>query len=177
MAIEELTKIVAPPQSPREVSPDRVWEEIQEDLGITLPKEFRQLANTYGSGRFCRTFMIFNPFAPTYSECISFECDLLRQLIENEGEDYVPYEVFPQSPGLFPWGSDDNGHTMLWLTNGPADDWPIVLRSRDNEYERHDLSMTSFLARVLKQELSCILWPPNTFCDPRNRVFQAEEFG
>lgn len=175
MAIEDLVRVVTPPDVPLQVDTGRSWRAIQDEIGIDLPDDLRQLATTYGSGRFCKMFMVFNPFASTYSQYIKFECDLLNQLMDNEGDQYIPYNVFPYSPGLLPWGSDDNGHTMLWLTDGPAEEWPIVLRSRDNEYERHDLNMTTFLEKVINQELSCLLWSQTFFDDPQKRIFEAEE--
>jgi hypothetical protein len=54
---------------------------------------------------------------------------------------------------LLPWGTDENGNTLHWLTEGVPNDWPVIAESHDGEIERFDMSMTTFLAKALTREI------------------------
>jgi hypothetical protein len=177
MAIQELINVVPPPLKPGETGSLAAWNSIQEQLGITLPDDYRDFAMTYGSGTFndpgrlCVPIM--NPFAPAYAQALSFECDTLLLI---GGPDW-PHRAFPQRPGLFPWGTDDNGCTLLWLTSGPPAQWPILLNPpRSIDLERVDLAMTTFLAKAFSKELQCTIWSaPEFFSGPRRVKFATHE--
>ena len=112
----------------------------------------------YGTGHFGDTIQVYNPASPSYFATIEEACSVYRDLRISEGEQFVPHEVFPASPGLFPWGDDVNGHMMFWLTEGDADHWPIVLLTVDGESEQLNLPMTTFLAKILSCEMDCVIW-------------------
>jgi hypothetical protein len=99
---------------------------------------------------------VFNPFAEHYLEVVQSQCDLLKAVQTAETE--LPHDPFPARPGLLPWGRDENGHMMCWLTKGKPDRWPIILRRHDNVYETWKLSLTSFLAKAFRNEITCIIW-------------------
>ena len=40
--------------------------------------------------------------------------------------DEVPYPLFPDSGGLYPFGIDGNGNTFLWKTEANANKWAIT---------------------------------------------------
>jgi hypothetical protein len=106
------------------------------------------------------------------------ELDIFRYL-QSLGDDEVPYSLFPERPGLLPWGSDDNGNTLCWLTEGEPHEWPIIAKvCRYNYYEHHRMSMTSFLAGCFTRRVMCVLWKdPEFFVDPRDIRFDPTRGG
>jgi hypothetical protein len=53
---------------------------------------------------------------------------------------------------------------MFWLTEGEPDNWPTVVMSRhDGAFERWNMPMTSFLAKIIKGEIACIVWDKGWF--------------
>lgn len=170
MAIQDLTAIVQPPDEPLEPGKLAAWRSIQSKLGLALPDDLRDYGLAFGTGRFCGTYIqVFNPFSNEYRGLIDFQCDWLRDL--KNYDMFPPYDVYPDSPGLLPWGRDENGHSMFWFTKGAPENWPIVLRRRENEYEEWSMTMTNFLAQVLGNKIKCILWPEKF--TKKHRVFQA----
>ncbi len=180
VSIAELAGVVAPPARPKETGDLRTWRAIEQELGTALPPDYRDFAMTYGSGTFCDPgrlcVSIMNPFSPDYKKHFFSERQtLLLTQGSSRAEDWA-YDAFPESPGLFPLGSDDNGCTLLWLTEGQPDGWPIVLQpSRSTYLERVDLSMTTFLARAFSKQLTCCIWSaPEFFSGPRRVKFAQE---
>ena len=157
MTINDLVTLVPPPALPIENGPPEKWGTIEASLGTAMPPDYREFGLRYGSGRFCKGFIeVFNPFAESYSELVKVQCNFLRT-VKDAGME-LPHDPFPALPGLLPWGRDENGHMMCWLTDGKPDEWPIILRRHENRYETWGLPLTSFLAQVFRNELNSILW-------------------
>jgi hypothetical protein len=86
--------------------------------------------------------------------------DTLATLKEWEGNKQVPFDFHPTNPGLLPIGGDENGNGIFWLTEGKPTAWPcIVGEARGKRWERFDLSLTTFLAKILKKQIECRIWP------------------
>lgn len=137
---------------------EQLWQSLQLDLGLQVPRDLYDLGMTYGSGKFCKNAIeVFNPFSDKYRLIIESECDRFKMASGFN----IPYKIFPDLPGLFPWGRDVNGHTMLWMAQASATTvWPIVLATEDFEFEHWDnLEMTRLLAQVFSGKIKCILWP------------------
>lgn len=160
MSIESLIEIAPPPSEPVDAGPLPQWAMVQIKLGLELPSDLLKLAVLYGTGSFSRgQFSVLNPFAPSYVETVTQICAFYRTLKEAEGDDYFPYDFYPQRPGLLPWGREANGHEMFWLTEGAADDWPLVLyRSGACEFERAEMSLTDYLGEVLTNRSTCTIF-------------------
>jgi hypothetical protein len=101
---------------------------------------------------------VYNPFASDYLDRVRMVGDCYRDLKAAEGDEFIPYGIFPTSPGLLAWGDEVNGNVLFWLTEGEPDAWPVVLFSRhDGSFERWDMPMTAFLAKVFSGEMVCVL--------------------
>ena len=101
----------------------------------------------------------------------------LFQLGKDYREEAVPYGIFPDSPGLLPWGTDDNGGSICWLTQGAPEKWPILAVAARSEYfEQFDIPMTTFLAGCFTRKITCHLWnEPVFFSGPKRIRFQKAD--
>jgi hypothetical protein len=158
VAIEELIAAVPPPGHPSEAGPLDAVPDIEKALGTPLPKDAFEFGLRYGSGMFADTLEVYNPFSSNYLVTVHEVCDVYRDLKAQEGDEFIPYDIYPKSPGLLVWGRDVNGHMLFWLTIGQPDQWPLMLMTVDGQFERWACQMTSFLARVFMGEMGCILW-------------------
>jgi hypothetical protein len=159
MAMQELVAVVPPPAAPVETRPVGRKNEIEKALGIVLPEDLYELGLHYGSGRFADELEVFNAFSTKYLEKVDMVNGCYRQLKQGEGDDFVPYDIFPKSPGLFPWGVTTSGHVMFWLTEGEPNSWrTVLLRTGEMEFEAVQTQMTTFLADVFKGPMPCVLW-------------------
>lgn len=157
-SIDELIDAVPPPEKPRENGPLENLSVIENALGTSLPKDIVEFGMQYGTGMFADTLEVYNPFSGRYLESVSQVSGCYRDLKRAEGDQFIPFEIYPKSPGLLVSGSDANGHMMFWLTEGRPEDWPLVLMTVDATFERLDMSITTFLARIFSGTMECILW-------------------
>lgn len=93
------------------------------------------------------------------------------------GDEEIPFPVFPDNPGLLMWAGDDNGNSLLWLTEGLPDEWPVMIYPRQGDgFERLELSATSFLAYAFSRRIVCSVWSePEFFSGPRKMKFAVNE--
>jgi SMI1 / KNR4 family (SUKH-1) len=158
VAIEELIHVVPPPSNPIDSGSESRITEIENRLGVSLPKDILEFASRYGTGRFSDTLTIINPFSPGYFELINEVSTCYRDLKRDEGDECIPYEVYPSHPGLLVCGHEVNGHILFWLTEGEPDQWPLILMAVDFEFERLNVSLTTFLTHVFGGQRGCVLW-------------------
>jgi len=164
MAIGDLTALVAPPNSPTEVPKHPDWDIVEGELALSLPSDYKDFVTQYGSGLLGNFIRVFNPFASSeylaLVPCVQRISKIRSESKTTEGDEEVPYGIYPNSPGIVPWGNDENGNTLYWLTDGSPENWPIVVgEGRGRRWEQFALPMTTFLAKALKGDAKCNIWP------------------
>lgn len=178
MSISELVAVVTPPSGLSKPAGE-AWKAVESKLQVRLPPDLKELVSTYGSGKFLdrgkHWIKIYNPCSAQYLDEISTHHTNLEAFKEGEGDEYVPYGVYPTQPGLFAVGSDANGNEIYWLTEGLMDKWPIVIRTASSEYERFDGPLTTFLAKAFRREIKAEAWPKSLFATPANLAFEPEK--
>ncbi|MBS0262252.1 MAG: SMI1/KNR4 family protein [Planctomycetes bacterium] len=176
-SLTELMKLVPPPDDPVDVGDARAWAKIQTKLGLQFPADFRAYCDAYGSGAIFDpgrlSITIHSPLCEIYDKAFESHCSVFREMKEFEGDEFVPYEIYPQSPGLLPWASDDNGNSVLWLTSGAPKDWTTVFNPRGGYKEWYEYSepMTGFLVKAIRHQLDPLPWPDPFFTGPVAPVF------
>jgi hypothetical protein len=163
MTIESLYKVMTPPTLPVEAGSVEAWPAIEKIIGVTLPNDYKQYINAFGTGYIGRFLWPFTPFSENeylnLRDQINYSLDVLRELEENWGEE-CPYPLYPDPEGLLPWGRTDNGDVLFWLTVGHPDDWPTVINeARGPLYEEYQASMTDFLAKLISGEITSDIMP------------------
>jgi hypothetical protein len=139
--LDELTSLVPPPGDP---PPPADWDAAHAELGVELPADYRALADTYGGGSIAGLGLLV-PGHPNRHVDLLRQVEpqrwALRQLIEQGIEQrYAPED-------LLPWGIDEGGNVVWWLTDGS---WPVVANeARGEEWHRHDGGAVSFLVALL----------------------------
>lgn len=158
MAIEDLLRVVSPPNQPTEPGDLARWAQIQELLETHLPRDYGDVGMLYGTGEFAVGLWVWNPFAAGFLRKLSIECRRLREDRGLVGQRGVPYGVFPDRPGWLPFGSDSLGNHLCWVTEGEPDDWPILLIARNRRsFQQIHLPLATFLARLPGGQLKNIL--------------------
>jgi hypothetical protein len=155
MSISDLTRLVRPPSNLTDPGSPSVWEAVQSSMGIRLPMDAYDYGVVYGSGSMCNGFfLLFNWASPHFEAYLDAECKGLRAVSTSCRQP----AVFPDSPGLLPWGRDENGSSLCWFTGGEPDAWPVVVQSREGKQYVFQLSMTTFFARLFLNQISCPIW-------------------
>jgi hypothetical protein len=174
MSIERLIALVPPPARPFEVGSVEEWRMVEQKLGTPLPSDFRSFVLTYGSGLFAQFYRVYNPFAASeftaLAPSVERVCAAVRET-KRDWPDSVPYRVYPDSPGLLPWGNDENGNDYYWLTEGPPDSWLVLSdEGRGEGFREYGRCMTDFLAEVLLGKIEALA---GDYPRDENRVFEA----
>jgi hypothetical protein len=133
-ALDALIKLVPPPDDP---PPPPDWRQ-------DLPADYRALVERYGPGTLAG-LAILTPGHPNRY------VDLDRQTGEQRAtlkEGALEPEYEPDA--LIPWGIDESGNVVWWLTTGEPDQWPVVANeARGDEWQRFDGGAVAFLVALL----------------------------
>jgi hypothetical protein len=146
------------------------WSQIEEDLGIHLPSDYKWFLERYGMGEIDDFLLLFHP--TTTNRHINLKNQIAETLwalrVVRDDGDQVPYTIFPEPGGVVPWARTDNGDVCYWLTHEPdPDSWIVVVNeSRGPEWEAYGGSATEFLAEVLSGRRQFSIFPEN-FPSPR----------
>jgi hypothetical protein len=165
MVIDELLSVVTPPAQPVEASGD--WGEVTTRLGFSLPVDYMQLVESFGSGSFNNFIWVLNPFATNPNlnllYCLTRTLGGLRVLREKH-PDLIPFPLLFEPSGLFPWGVTDNGDILCWITKGETGHWStVVLPRQHSTTAQFSVPMSVFLARLLSGKWVCDGLPSSAF--------------
>jgi SMI1-KNR4 cell-wall len=164
MTLRKLRRILPTPPRSGRFSGQEVWPISEQRHGLTFPNDLKAFIQDYGAGFIVDDSRlridIYDPRATIFASRIA---DHTAVLLGAQSPGAMPYSVFPDSPGLFPLGSDDNGNELYWLTKGSPDEWPIVVRSPEGQFEEHPGPLTTFLAGVLQGKIRVSVWPSPFF--------------
>ena len=154
MTIGNLIK-AAPPATVPVNSFGGPWEPIEAWIGSELPPDYKELVRRYGDGAFLEAFGIYNPACVNPFGRFPYAADRVREMFVRERS----FPMSPQPGGLLAIGESDGGHYILWLTRGPASEWPIVVwgdyGTEGQETETFECDLTDFLAGLITGEI----WP------------------
>lgn len=162
MVLSRLKELLPVPENPRGGSGD--WLEVESILGASLPEDYKQFIECYGSVYISEFLGVMNPFSE--NEFVN----LLRQQEPHrdahdalrKGGEKIPYDFFPVPGGLIIVGLTDNGDMIFWKT-GPGK-WTIVANeARGPDWFSFDGGIVEFLEGLLSGDVDCTLFPMEAF--------------
>lgn len=153
VSIELLFGVLGFPRTPVDTGSLDQWPSVERRIDLTLPDDFKQYINTFGTGHLAGFIYPLNPFSTKKHLKLDDRSQILltalREIREIDPEE-CPYPIYPEKHGLFPWAITDNGDVLYWYTTGEPQDWMIVVNeSRGPEYEKFAMSTTTFLGGIL----------------------------
>lgn len=135
-SLERLGSQVPPPQSP--VRADGDWAEFSRRNSFLPPSDYRALVRRYGAGTFGDWLLLIEPFHPTipFIAAAARECQDLRGVQRQFPDFYPAWPIWPHPGGFLPWAMTGTGDHIGWRTEGDADDWTVLLWTRDGDDSR-----------------------------------------
>ncbi|MFE5814701.1 SMI1/KNR4 family protein [Streptomyces sp. NPDC056479] len=132
------------------------WAEIEAELGVPLPADFKELCEAFGRGEFNGFLYLYSSKGGNHLEVI----DALKRLHRAIGRFpdsesvYEPYQIFqPGRGGLIRWaGAAAEGYEYFWLADDASapESWPIIARTDfSEEWHRYEMSAAEFIHRAL----------------------------
>ena len=116
---------------------DSRWIAIEESLGLRLPADYKVMVDLFGASSWDDFLHVLSPF----DDGLNLQ-QRGQQILDADRESrlafpsHYPIALYPESGGLLPWAITDNGDTLYFITSGPPDEWPILIKgSRAPEFE------------------------------------------
>ncbi|MYW46111.1 SMI1/KNR4 family protein [Streptomyces sp. SID161] len=160
-SLTRLTELLPPP----EVAAPKDWAAVEEQLGTELPRDYKELVDTYGGGLFDANIWLLEPGCqrPRYDLiAMDARCRESLKLLWDRGE-LRPAELDQEEARLIPWAYEDEGGEVLYFLSTPGqkpENWPILINEgRGPGWERHDGPCTSFLLRLMTGEIESEYFP------------------
>jgi len=128
------------------------------------------LIDDYGTGSFDDFIIVYSPFAQNEYLNLFYALDTLhladrqtRMMGDPAWTAVQPFEYYPTTGGLLPWGCTTNlGDTFFWQINGAPQTWETVFYNlRSGEYEVWKYPMAEFLFRLFTRQIESVLLPPH----------------
>ncbi|MFI9452556.1 SMI1/KNR4 family protein [Amycolatopsis sp. NPDC052450] len=138
----------------RQFTVEKSWEIVEQNLGIALPADYKELLARFPGGVF-RRIEIDSPVAnekawTKYKRALE---EILQILGDEDLEylDQVDYTLYPEFGGLLPWGSDGQGGTFCWITDSSDPDlWRIAYHDQGaDQWREHAGPITQLLYEIL----------------------------
>ena len=157
-SIDRLTSLCSPPPT----APSTDWPSIEQSLGMPLPTDYKQIADTYGPGAFCDFLHLYHPHATTpWTSITGSMPDTIRAQLQHD-RDGGTYPVPHDPRHLFVMGVTDNGEYLFWLTEPSADPekWTMAANeARGPRWYTYNGGLADFLTAVLSGRVTVPLFP------------------
>ena len=184
MSLRKLLDIIPPPEAPEETGSAKAWEKIDQRLGVTLPQDYKNFVDHYGTGAFNNHIMLYNPFASNESLNLFHALEThhkateMAQLVADSAWTAIhPFELYPAQKGLLPWGTTANYEkNFFWQVNGSSKKWCTVFYDlRKGEYEVWKMPCTKLLAGIFAGDIQSVLLPEDFSSQGKGVVFQPHQ--
>jgi hypothetical protein len=164
--------LMPPPVSPVELGTLDEWANVEREIGIALPNDYKIFIQTYGTGVIGRFLQIWNPLSKNkYMNLKHMARESLETLRihKTQYEQEYPFALYPEKEGLLPFADTANGDLLLWKTNGLPDTWELLfLIDFGPQYEAYSFGFVEFLIKVLGEEIESLIFS-------NEAIFKREE--
>ncbi len=114
---------------------DSRWPAVEAELGLGLPGSYKVLVERFGASSWQDFLHVLSPFDERRWRRVAATLDADR-VSRREFPQHYPLPLYPEPGGLLPWAVTDNGDTLYFITAGPPDEWPTLIRGpRAPEFE------------------------------------------
>jgi hypothetical protein len=122
-ALQHLQELAPPP--PRPCSVD--WADIRAETGLTFPRDYVELCESYGPGTFGDAIDLFVPGATNPALDLIARTRGMNEVIAAWRED-TPIGFTEDVPAnLIAWGDGPDVEFLTWNSDGDPDRWPVLL--------------------------------------------------
>ncbi|MFC0003225.1 SMI1/KNR4 family protein [Micromonospora siamensis] len=151
------------------------WEQVEAELGVALPTDFKELSRRFVPGAFSGYLDLLRPTDEHFGTPLLSMWFGGRQMAVLHGSHArlrEPYRVYgpDTGPGLVQWGIDISEGDHFWLVDRSVEPerWPVVSRRESGEsWHQFDMSTAEFVYRVIADPE----FKPFTVADPPRLPF------
>jgi hypothetical protein len=171
MSIDQLQRLVPPPEVPAYVPTESDWVQVRAELGVDFPEELRRFCAVYGMGTFrgaeTTALSVGCPGYLGFVADFRSELQRLREIRGPRQSDDYPFAVFPEDRGLLPLALDECDVWICWVSRGRPDEWPILVRWTWGVagLRVFDMPLSELLVALFDRTIELPCFPPPTFVD------------
>lgn len=149
--LERLVRLAPPGAAPEPTD----WQSVEERLGHPLPRDYKELVDTYGQGRFDGHILLLAPEDTRAGRGLVTSNDGYTEELEDRWdmhEEWPEEVVEEEGTKLVVWAQTKDAGDLTWLVRPgrPADAWTVMVFIDDvTEWEHYETTATAFLADLL----------------------------
>lgn len=133
------------------------WSLVEKEVGFSLPNDYKEFINAYGTGCISDFIWVFNPFSRNRAlnnEAVKYHIWAYQDLKRSHPE-YYSIPSYPAEGSFYPWGGTDNGDCLAWEVKGDPSRWTVMLigSSGPKAIDYCNLKMSEFLYELLTGRL------------------------
>jgi len=116
---------------------DPRWAAVEGELGLRLPGSYKALVERFGASSWLDFLHVLSPFDERLElRCRSEAALEADRALRRQFPSHYPLPLYPEPGGLLPWAVSDNGDVLYFITAGPPDEWPTLVKgARAPEFE------------------------------------------
>ncbi|MQS16391.1 SMI1/KNR4 family protein [Streptomyces kaniharaensis] len=151
--VEEVGTIIGPPSGPG--VPAECWRELEAELRVELPSDFKALAERYAPMQIGRSIWLQSPATTAHNLAV-----YMRETVAAYQDCGFSDENFPEFPvapgfgapdGLIPITPTTHGESVFLARSDTAYGWCVVVFVGDyDEFYRYDLTFSEWFYRYLR---------------------------
>jgi hypothetical protein len=135
---------------------DPRWAAVEAELGLRLPGSYKALVERFGASSWRDFLHVLSPFDGPLGGSV-LEAD---RAVRREFPQLYPLPLYPEPGGLLPWAVSDNGDALYFITAGPPDGWPTLIKGpRAPEFEVSFLPPALLAHRFAAGRLRSVVLP------------------
>jgi hypothetical protein len=118
--LDQITSLLSPPGNP--IGLDRSWNDVETEIGLELPSDYKEFTDLYGSGLVCGLLGVWNfrdsnIFKTPLHRSLCGEGSIVRSYQDHadvsiNGASNLPYPLFPDPRGLLPFATVIDVHNL-----------------------------------------------------------------
>jgi len=142
---------------------DNDWKVAEENLGVTLPSDYKGFIDHYGPGSIDGFIFILSPFSTNSHLNLLNKMQVLEKSArisrQSFGKNLMP-PLFPDKNGFIPFGYTENGDGLYWKVDGSPESWKVnVFESRTIIRQEFGMTMTVFLKGLIENGIYVNAFP------------------
>ncbi len=181
--IDKLINYLPVPLNPN-IPAEEDWEIVEKELGLQFPQDFKDMINIYSSGEIGDQLRFVSPKISSTGKRRLLEKILMyskqdREFIEKFPDNHpeIPFDIYPNTPGLITVCSDSVGNRFCYLTDKTPENWKLVyLFNKSEDYFIYNGSLTDYFVEIyedtLPQKFQCEYY--SDLQNPEYRYFRPQ---
>ena len=137
------------------------WAAVEASLGLRMPASYKLMVDLFGASSWHGFLHVLSPFDEGSSLRLRGAEILEADRVSRASfPTHYPLPLYPEPGGLLPWAVTDNGDTLYFVTKGPPDEWPTVIKGpRAPEFEVMFLSPALLVHHFAAGTLRSVVLP------------------